>query len=321
MKQVLSVAQFVLALCANPFARAQSGGTPAMPGPMRDITSLQLSQHLAPSWNLAPSREAIGSEAAWDHRTVTKALLDTIKAAAFNSVRIPLSWTRYADANDHLRADRMARATEVVNQARNAGLHVIIDIHSDSAWMQPTYARQAAANARIGKLWTQIAHHFRTYDDHLLFAAHHEVMGAGDHHAPTFESCTVQNSFNQTFVNAVRATGGNNAVRHLVVQGYNGHIDHTCDFLAVPTDTVAGRLMVEVHCDGPARASGGHVTAQFNRMRQRFIDGLGVPVLVGELPAAGRLSVDGVRTYRTPWDPYIASAARAHGVVPTYSAK
>src|SRR5439155_18081184 len=98
----------------------------------------------------------------------------------------------------------MARATEVVNYARNAGLYAII-----------------------------------------------KVMVTGDYGTPTVEYYSVQNSFNQTFVNAVRATGGNNAQRHLIVQGFNTNIDHTYNFFAVPSDTATKRLMVEVHYYDP----------------------------------------------------------------------
>ena len=61
----------------------------------------------------------------------------------------------------------------------------------------------------------------------------------------------MQNSFNQTFVNAVRATGGNNARRHLVVQGYFTNIDIDDRSDTVPTDTVRNRLFMEVHYYDP----------------------------------------------------------------------
>ena len=320
------------------------GGTPATPGTMRSITSLQLAQELAPGWNLGNSLEAIGGETNWGNAAATQAMLNAVKAAGFNSVRIPMSWKQYADSNDNIRADWMARVTEVVNYARNAGLYAIINIHWDGGWMQPNYATQPMANARITKFWTQIANNFKNYDDHLLFAGLNEVMIDGDYGTPTVEYYTVQNGFNQAFVNAVRATGGNNAVRHLVVQGFNTNIDHTYNFFTVPTDSAANRLMVEVHYYDPYNftlntssdtiwqwgsiatsaantetwANEGYADAQFGKMKSRFVDGLGMPVLLGEYSAVSRLNVDSAQKYRTYWDQYITRAARTRGIVPVY---
>jgi endoglucanase len=320
------------------------GGTPGTPGTMRSMTSLQLVPSLAPGLNIGNSLEAIGGETNWGNPAVSQAMLNAVKAAGFNSVRIPVSWKQYADSNDNIRADWMARVTEVVNYARNAGLYAIINIHWDGGWMQPTYANQALANARITKFWTQIANNFKNYDDTLLFAGTNEVMVDGDYGTPTAEYQAVQNGFNQAFVNAVRATGGNNAVRHLVVQGFNTNIDYTYSYFTVPSDSAANRLTVEVHYYDPydftlntgndtiwqwgsiatsaanteTWANEGYVDAQFNKMNQRFVTGLGMPVLMGEYAAIARLSVDSAQKYRTYWDQYITQSAHARGIVPVY---
>ena len=209
------------AVKADPPAPATTG--------MRDLTSLQLSRLMGSGWNLGNSLEAIGGEAAWGNPATTQALLSAVKAAGFKTVRIPVSWKQYADANDVISTTWLARVAEVVGYAKNAGLYALINIHWDGGWMQPTFARQAEANARITKFWTQIADHFKGYDDTLLFAGTNEVMVDGDYGTPKAEYVTVQNGFNQAFVTAVRATGGNNAVRHLVVQGFNTNIDHTLE--------------------------------------------------------------------------------------------
>lgn len=320
------------------------GGTPDKRGPMRNMTSLQLSPAMAPGWNLGNSLEAIGGETNWGNPATTQAMMNAVKAAGFNSVRIPLSWKQYADSNDNLRADWLARVTEVVNYAHNAGLYTLINIHWDGGWMQPNYAHQASANARIKKFWKQIANHFRNYDDTLLFAALNEVMVDGDYGTPPPEYYTVHNGFNQTFVDTVRGTGGNNAVRHLIVQGYNTNIDHTYNFFAVPIDSAANRLMLEVHYYDPFNftlntandniwqwgsiatsppntetwANEGYVDAQFDKLKQRFTDGKGIPIVMGEYAAVARLNVDPSQKYRTYWDEYITRSARARGVVPMY---
>jgi endoglucanase len=320
---------------SNPAATARAG--------MRNLTSLQLSSSMSPGTNMGNSLEAIGGETAWGNPLVNQAIMNGIKSAGFKSIRIPVSWKQYADANDNISASWMARVTDVVNYARSAGLYTIINIHWDGGWMQPTYAQQATVNARITKFWTQIANNFKTYDDYLLFAGTNEVMVDGDYGTPTVEYYTVQNSFNQTFVNAVRATGGYNASRHLVVQGFNTNIDHTYNFFTVPSDSATKKLMVEMHYYDPYNftlsesdtiwqwgsiansgsntetwANESYVDAQMAKMKSRFIDSLGMGVLMGEYSAMARLNVDSAQTYRTYWDQYITKAAYSRGIVPVY---
>jgi len=309
---------------------------------MRDLTSLQLSKLMGAGWNLGNSLEAIGGETAWGNPATTQTFLDAVKAAGFKTVRIPVSWKQYADASDVIGATWMARVTQVVDYAKNAGLFAVINIHWDGGWMQPTYAQQAMANARITKFWTQIANNFKAYDDTLLFAGTNEVMVEGDYGTPKAEYTTVQNGFNQAFVTAVRATGGNNAVRHLVVQGFNTNIDHTVNFAVMPTDTAKDRLMMEVHYYDPYNftlndksaiwqwgagatdpkatetwANEAYADAQFQKMKTKFVD-KGIPIILGEFGAIRRTEYPGAEAYRLAWDRAIARSAWARGLVPVY---
>ncbi len=312
-----------------------------VPG-MRDLTSLQLSKLMGAGWNLGNSLEAIGGETAWGNPQATQALFNAVKAAGFKTVRIPVAWKQYADANDNISAAWMSRVTQVVNYAKNAGLYTMINLHWDGGWMQPTYAQQATVNARITKFWTQIANNFKGYDDTLLFAGTNEVMVTGDYGTPTVEYYTVQNGFNQTFVNAVRATGGNNLARHLIVQGFNTNIDHTVNFATLPNDSATKRLMMEVHFYDPYNftlnenssiwqwgasatnaantetwANEAWVDAQFQKMKTRYVDA-GIPVILGEFGAIRRTEFSGAETYRTNWARYVARSAWTHGAVPVW---
>ncbi|MCY4753719.1 glycoside hydrolase family 5 protein [Pelomonas aquatica] len=323
-------------------AAAPAADTPTPTPGMRALTSLQLSQLMGAGWNLGNSLEAIGGETAWGNPATTQALLNAVAAAGFKTVRIPVSWKQYADANDVIGTTWMSRVAEVVGYAQKAGLFAIINIHWDGGWMQPSFAQQAMADARVTTFWTQIANRFKAFDDTLLFAGTNEVMVTGDYGTPTTEYVTVQNGFNQAFVNAVRATGGNNAVRHLVVQGFNTNIDHTVNFAVMPADPAKDRLMVEVHyydpydftlndkstiwqwgaatTDPAATAAWGgeaYTDAQFQKMKGKFVD-RGVPVLLGEFAAIRRSEYAGAETYRLAWDRYTARSARAYGLVPVY---
>lgn len=339
------VALLPLAGCGGGGAEAAATPVPApapAPSGMRDLTSLQLARLMGAGWNLGNALEAIGGETAWGNPATTQTLMDAVKAAGFRTVRIPVSWKQYADANDTISATWLARVAEVVGFAQKAGLFAMVNIHWDGGWMQPTYAAQAMANARITRFWTQIAHHFKGHDDTLLFAGTNEVMVEGDYGTPKAEYVAVQNGFNQQFVSAVRATGGNNAVRHLVVQGFNTNIDHTVAFAVMPTDTVKDRLMMEVHYYDPYNFTlnekssiwqwgagatdpkatepwGGeaHADAQFQKMKTAYVD-KSIPVILGEFGAIRRTEYPGAEAYRLAWNRHVARSAAQRGLVPVY---
>jgi endoglucanase len=321
---------------------SSGSATAVRAGLVRNLTSVQLSALMSPGWNLGNSLEATGGETAWGNPPASQALFNAVKAAGFKTVRIPVSWSQYADANYNISASWMARVKEVVDAARSAGLYVMINVHWDGGWQQPTYAAQSAANARLTKFWTQIGNTFKYYDDFLLFAGTNEVMVEGVYSAPTAENIAVQNGFNQVFVNTVRGTGGNNAKRHLIVQGYNTNIDYTYATNTVPTDSIANRLMMEVHCYDPYNfalnenstiwqwgsiatsaantetwASEAYIDGQFQKMKTRFIDN-GVAVILGEYSAIQRTEYDAAGKYRQYWDQYLTKSAFQRGVVPVY---
>ena len=117
-----------------------TSGPAATPTPTPTLTSVEFSRQLSPGWNLGNSLDAIGGgtgphatsqETAWGNPTATQALFDSVKAAGFNSVRIPVSWAQYADLNNTISIFWLDRVAQVVDYARNAGLYVIINVHWD----------------------------------------------------------------------------------------------------------------------------------------------------------------------------------------------
>jgi len=161
-------------------------------------------------------------------------------------------------------------------------------------------------------------------------------MNEGDYGTPTQEYVDVQNSYNQTFVNAVRATGGINADRYLVVQGFNTNIDHTINFAVVPSDSASNRLFMEVHYYDPYNftlntdssvtewpstvetwANESWADAQMQTMQSNFVN-QGVAVILGEYGVVSRQSVSGHEASRVRWNQYITQSAVDHGLVPVY---
>jgi endoglucanase len=315
-------------------------GAPAKTAPLTADTVLR---EMAPGWNLGDALESIPKETSWGNPIATDALLRGVKAAGFKSVRIPVAWSQYADAENCIDPKWMAHVTDVVKKARRAGLYAILNIHWDGGWMQPTYAQQAQVDAKLSKFWTQIATNFKSFDDHLLFAGTNEVMVTGVYRAPTAENAAVQNGFNQTFVDAVRATGGRNATRFLIVQAYNTNIDYALESNAeLPKDTATGRLMMEVHYYDPydftinerssvwqwgskatdpaateTWANEAYVDAQFQKMKSAFVD-KGVPVILGEYASAVKPRFPGMKAYCVYWDGYVTRSAVQHNLVPFF---
>lgn len=327
--RTLPISLCVIAAVAPALAAAQT-----LP-PASDVAS-----RITIGWNIGNSLEATGGETAWGNPLITQQLIDHVKAAGFNAVRIPCAWDGHADQTTLVIDPAwLARVKQVVDYAIGNGMYVILNEHWDGGWLEdhPVFSFQTAVNAKQQAYWTQIARFFQSYDEHLLFAGTNEVHA--DFGTPTSENITVQQSYNQTFVNAVRATGGNNASRTLVVQTYNTNMWHGLNFFTPPTDSAAGRLIVETHYYDPydftlnpngsclfwgapfpaqsacTWAYESYVTDLFSQVRAKWVDH-GIPVIIGEYGVATRpnLSLD-ARQY---WLEFINRTAASDGIKTFY---
>lgn len=327
-------------------------GSPDTSGDAAPLSAATVLASMSPGINLGNTLEAVNQNGApfttsqetyWGNPVVNQAIFDGYKAAGFKSVRIPVSWTEYADANGNIAPFWMTRVKQVVDMARKSGLYVVINIHWDGGWIQAKPAVKDAVNAKLTNFWTQIATAFKDYDDHLLFAGTNEIGVDGEFGPPTATECPVQNSYNQTFVDAVRATGGKNATRPLVIQAYQTNIDASISCNAtLPKDSARGRMMMEVHYYDPydftindksniwqwgsiatdpsateTWANEAYTDGQFQKMKTAFID-KGVPVIMGEYGAYNKPAFPDMDKYRLYWIKYVTHSAYTHGVVPMY---
>ncbi len=325
--------------------------TPDPTGMQTGLTAVEFSKLLGVGWNLGNSLEAItvnngvysGNESSWGNPITSKQLIDSVKAAGFNAIRIPVSWSHMLDDQTtyKIKWAWKKRVEEVVKYATDNDMYAIINIHWDGGWMNHTdNAHKEAINAKIDSLWRQIAIYFRDFDDHLIFAGTNEVGMENTYGNPTTEYAAVQNSFNQTFVNTVRATGGRNTYRFLAVQSYFTNIDYAINYMVMPSDATADRLMAEVHYYDPwefciktdvpyvtvwSEATWGKedwVDTQFGNMKSTFID-FGIPVLIGEYGVTYRSSLSGIAlenhlASRNYYLHYVTGKAMADGLVPLY---
>lgn len=255
-------------------------------GVMREgLTALEATRLMGNGINLGNTLEAcdnnvgiktnapLSYETYWGQPKTTQAMIDGMKAAGFDTIRIPVAWmtnaTHLYEGDYTIDAGYMDRVEEVVRYARKAGMYVIINDHWDGGWYgmfgsESAETRALAMEAYKG-MWQQIAERFRDYSDYLIFeSANEELGGRFDENSPLYcsdsvvtylnddERYALTNEINQTFVDVVRATGGNNATRFLLIAGYSTNIDQTCDDrFQMPKDTVDSKLMVSVHYYDP----------------------------------------------------------------------
>ena len=189
-------------------------------------------------------------------------------------------------------------------------------------------------------LWRQIADYFRNYDEKLMFAGTNEVHinGVYNNASVTAENIEVQESFNQTFVNAVRLTGGRNAYRSLIVQSYNTNPDLALSKLTLPTDVVDNRMMLEVHCYDPWDYAGDikyrywgapykefgspdfcqedYFDALFGELKTKFVDN-GTPIVLGEYGCNRHSTTNqNMINSRAYYLEYITRCAKKNGILP-----
>lgn len=201
-------------------------------------------------WNLGNTMEPSCGEGCWNNPPATQALINSVAAAGFNTIRIPVAWDSHANqATKVIDPAWLARVKQVVDWSRAAGLTVVINNHGDTGWFDGSGFRRfdSKLNAKVQSYWTQIANTLKSEDSKVLFCV------ANEPNADTAAKTTVLLQYYQTFVNAVRATGGNNTNRWLILSGTGGsNIDKTYDWMnTLPTDSTPGRLAVDVHYYDP----------------------------------------------------------------------
>lgn len=201
-------------------------------------TATQIASKMKLGLNIGNTLECPYGETGWGAPKVTKLLIDSIKAAGFNSVRLPCAWFTHSDTTTNvINVAWLARVKEIVDYCIKDSMYVMLNIHWDSGWLENhvTVTDSARVNKRQRTYWIQIANYFRNYGDHLLFACANEPNNLGN-----ATGRTVFESYVQTFIKAVRATGANNSSRTLIYQG-------EMNYATVPKDQITGRVMFEVH--------------------------------------------------------------------------
>ncbi|UUF12501.1 MULTISPECIES: cellulase family glycosylhydrolase [Flavobacterium] len=190
-------------------------------------------------------------EAEWVSSKITESYVKFLKQTGFNAVRLPTGWVwSHLSDPDKMKIDPawLSRVHEVVKWCVDNDMYVILNAHGDDGWLEKSVNKemQETINAKQKAIWEQIATSMRDFDEHLIFA------GTNEPAVDNAEQMAILNTYHETFIKAVRATGGKNSYRVLVVQGPSTDIIKTSNLMTtLPNDVVPNRLMLEVHFYGP----------------------------------------------------------------------
>ena len=243
-----------------------------------DLNQSQIVEAMGPGWNLGNQLESVTDnvpeETNWGNPVITEKLIQSVKAAGFKSIRIPVSYFAKIDDDKDYTIDSkwLDRVQEVVDYCIKNDLYAVINIHGDGyntidgSWLLCNGKNQTEIKKKYKKVWKQIAERFKNYDEHLLFESMNEEFD-GSYSEPNKEYYQNINDYNQIFVDTVRKTGDNNTKRWLIIPGWNTNIDYTAgDYgFKLPTDQYRNksidkeeqRIMISVHYYSPWDFCGG----------------------------------------------------------------
>ncbi len=285
---------------------------------MSDKTTMEIVKDMGIGINLGNTFESCGTwinsdrvtsyETAWGSPVITPQMIQGYADAGFGVLRIPVAWSNMMGEDYTINPKYIDRVKTVVECALETGMYVILNIHYDGGWWTEFPNDKNECMYKYTRIWNQLCEAFGQYGDHLMFESLNEEGGweslwnrySGSTNGKA-ESFGLLNEINQTFVNVVRSSGGNNAQRHLLIAGYNTDVILTCDPLFQMPEDPAGRCAVSVHYYTPATfciltedASWGKAQTEWGTdaekaelernmqmMKENFVD-KGIPVIIGE---------------------------------------
>ncbi len=268
-------------------------------------------------------------ETAWCNPITTKAMIEDIKSAGFNAVRVPVTWKQHIDTSGNVDKAWMDRVQEVVDYVIESDMYCILNVHHDTGeggWLKATESCVKEQGDKFAYLWTQIAERFKNYESKLLFEGFNEILdNTNNWDYAGKEATKAVNDLNQIFVDAVRSTGAENLARCLVVNTYAANtIAGNLDEFELPIDSAKNSLIVEVHYYHPYK----YCTASYPNNRTWLeengkcgINGMlynlyehftskGIPVIIGEYGVSNKENT----ADRCEYANYLITKAKEYGI-------
>jgi len=265
-------------------------------------------------------------EKAWVGSVTTKANITAIKNAGFNAIRIPVTWYKALNNDYIIREDWLKRVTEVINWAEENDMYIILNTHHDEGIYKFTNAEVDKSLMIFKRVWTQIATQFQNYNEKLIFEGLNEPRtkdGQDEWNGGTSAERANLNKYYKVFVDTVRAAGGNNDKRFLMITTYAASAGQIAvDGLVLPNDTAANSLIVSIHAYTPynfalntsaafntwSSSNSSDTSAIVNALTPAYTKFVtkGIPVIMGEFGAMNKNN----DAAREAWAEYYVQQAR-----------
>jgi len=316
--------------------------TPKEPMPMKDISASELVSGIYIGWNLGNTLDTahitwLGNrptpaqfETAWGNPVTTQANIAALKNAGFNAIRIPVSWSKAMEDNYIIRTDWMERVVEIVNYAIDYDMYVILNTHHDEDIFRFLNSKMEESTKSFRIIWEQIAAVFKNYSEKLIFEGLNEPRTIGTEQewtGGTLDERLNLNKYYQLFVDTVRASGGNNAKRMLMINPYGASGNsNAIATLMIPKDSAKDKIIVSIHAYSPYNFALNKdmkfnnwdknnpddtqpIMEPIDRAYNAFVS-KNVPVIFGEF---GAMNKDNAQA-RVQWAEFYVSYAKEKGI-------
>ncbi len=316
-------------------------------------------KHMKVGWNLGNTLDAHNgqrvtdpkvSEIMWGQPVTTPELMQMMKEVGFGAIRVPVTWYPHMDGNNKVDAAWMKRVHEIVDYVISTGMYCILNVHHDTgadsdntkSWLKADQTVYNQQKARYEYLWQQIAEEFKDYGERLLFESYNEMLDTynswcfasfaapGQYNVSVATSAyNAINSYAQSFVNTVRATGGNNAKRNLIVNTYgacngagtwNSHLQDPLKQMKLPTDITEGHIIFQVHAypNVVDLSSAMKEVDQIFRDLNTYLVQKGAPVVIGEWGTSNGNDYIERRSNVLSFAKYFVEQAKAYNYAPFF---
>jgi len=193
-------------------------------------------------------------ETGWGQPLITQAFINGLASRGIKTVRVPVAWDTYAK-NGVIDPAKMDRVKQVVGWITAAGMYAIVNIHWDGGWINnekgsPPFSLTTEIKTKFTNYWQQIGMAFSGVGHQLILEGMNEE-GSWTTDGQKYGTPNIPplNEMNQLFVTTVRAQGGYNATRALLIAGFNTDLEKTCvPAFTIPTDPAgSGKLFLSIH--------------------------------------------------------------------------
>jgi len=308
---------------------------PGDPKPFRDISASDLVAEIKLGWNLGNTLDANPDETSWGNPLTKKSNIDALKAAGFNAIRIPVSWSHHVDKNYKINSSFMKRVKEIVGYAIDNDMYILLNTHHDEGIFKFQNKDMEKSKAAFKKIWLQIAEQFKNENEKLIFEGLNEPRTVGspaEWIGGTTEERNNLNVMEQIFVDAVRSRGSNNVKRILLISTYAASAEQAAmSGVKIPDDPsnpTVKKIVVSVHAYSPynfALNKGAGSVSTWSKSNSSDTSGVntpldrayntfvskGIPVIFGEF---GALDKKNNIASRAEWAEYYVSYAKSKGI-------